>query len=254
MDRQMVLEEIDELNKEGQKVLSTKWTEEMGVYTFVEEEIYYSWRTKTLTFLKMFLPEEHEYVKTFSELRDSDFTNAQICVQTLGNVKSYLEKGYISLEEKKEFDVGGVLERIFSRFYKVARQLRDRYNNKPTLEIEDEYDVQDLLHALLQLYFDDIRAEEWTPSYAGKCARVDFLLKNEKVVIEVKKTRRGLDDKELGDQLIIDVDRYKVHPDCERLVCFVYDPEGRIGNPNGIMADLNKQHEGFATVYIYPNM
>ena len=254
MDRQMVLEEIDELNKEGQKVLSTKWTEEMGVYTFVEEEIYYSWRTKTLTFLKMFLPEEHEYVKTFSELRDSDFNNAQICVQTLGNVKSYLEKGYISLEEKKEIDVDGVLERIFSRFYKVARQLRDRYNNKPTLEIEDEYDVQDLLHALLQLYFDDIRAEEWTPSYAGKCARVDFLLKNEKIVIEVKKTRRGLDDKELGDQLIIDVDRYKVHPDCERLVCFVYDPEGRIGNPNGIMADLNKQHEGFATVYIYPNM
>lgn len=30
MDRQMVLEEIDELNKEGKKVLSTKWTEEMG--------------------------------------------------------------------------------------------------------------------------------------------------------------------------------------------------------------------------------
>ena len=77
---------------------------------------------------------------------------------------------------------------------------------------------------------------------------------SEKVVIEVKKTRRGLDDKELGDQLIIDVDRYKVHADCERLVCFVYDPEGRIGNPNGIMAGLNKQHEGFATVYIYPNM
>ena len=187
-------------------------------------------------------------------LRLRNIHNAQICVQTLGNVKSYLEKGYISLEEKKEIDVDGVLERIFSRFYKVARQLRDRYNNKPTLEIEDEYDVQDLLHALLQLYFDDIRAEEWTPSYAGKCARVDFLLKNEKIVIEVKKTRRGLDDKELGDQLIIDVDRYKVHPDCERLVCFVYDPEGRIGNPNGIMADLNKQHEGFATVYIYPNM
>ena len=45
-----------------------------------------------------------------------------------------------------------------------------------------------LLHALLLLYFDDIRAEEWTPSYAGKSARMDFLLKNEGVVIEVKKT------------------------------------------------------------------
>lgn len=254
MDKVTVLSEIDELIKEGQKVLATKWTEEMGIYTFVGEEIYYSWRTKTLTFLKMFLSEDHEYVKTFAKLTSSDFSYAQICVQTLENLKSYLEKDYISLEEKKEIDVDGVLERIFSRFHKVTRQLRDRYNNKPTLEIEDEYDVQDLLHALLQLYFDDIRAEEWTPSYAGKCARVDFLLKNEKVVIEVKKTRRGLDDKELGDQLIIDIDRYKVHPDCERLICFVYDPERRIGNPNGIMADLNKQHEGFSTVYIYPNM
>lgn len=54
MDKQKALKEIDELIKEGQKVLSTKWTEEMGIYTFVGEEIYYSWRTKTLTFLKMF--------------------------------------------------------------------------------------------------------------------------------------------------------------------------------------------------------
>ena len=122
------------------------------------------------------------------------------------------------------------------------------------MSIEDEYDVQDLLHALLHLYFDDIRAEEWTPSYAGKSARVDFLLKNEKTVIEVKKTRHGLADKEVGDQLIIDVDRYKEHPDCEKLICFVYDPEGRIGNPNGIMDDLNIRHQGFATVVIQPNM
>lgn len=139
-------------------------------------------------------------------------------------------------------------------FYKVARQLRCRYDNRETLTIEDEYDVQDLLHALLLLYFDDVRAEEWTPSYVGKSARMDFLLKNERVVIEVKKTRLGLADKELGDQLIIDVDRYKVHPDCKRLICFVYDVEGRIGNPKGLMADLNNQHEGFATVIIKPDM
>ena len=59
-------------------------------------------------------------------------------------------------------------------------------------------------------------------------------------------------DKDLGDQLIIDVDRYKSHPDCDTLVCFVYDPEGRIGNPNGLCSDLNEQHNGFLTVYIKP--
>ena len=118
--------------------------------------------------------------------------------------------------------------------------------------MRDEYDVKNLLHALLRLFFDDIRNEEWTPSYAGKPARMDFLLKKEKKVIEVKNTRKGLTDKELGDQLIIDVDRYKSHPDCDKLICFVYDPEGRIGNPEGLMTDLNKRHQGFVEVIIEP--
>ncbi len=89
--------------------------------------------------------------------------------------------------------------------------------------------------------FDDIRPEEWTPSYAGGSARMDFLLKNEKLVIEVKKTRKGLNAKEVGDQLIIDIRRYQAHPDCQSLVCFVYDPEGRIGNPRGVEMDLNSR-------------
>ena len=148
----------------------------------------------------------------------------------------------------------GTLDRIFARFHKVARQLRSRHAGRNTLEIEDEYDVQDLLHAILQLYFDDIRDEEWTPSYAGSAARVDFLLKNEKTVIEVKKTRQGPADKEVGNQLIEDIERYQAHPDCEKLVCFVYDPEGRIGNPNGVMNDLNSRHERFAKVVIEPNI
>ena len=120
------------------------------------------------------------------------------------------------------------------------------------MDVNDEYDVQDLLYALLKMYFDDVRPEEWTPSYAGKSARMDFLLKNEEIIIEVKRTREGLGDKELGDQLIIDIDRYKVHPNCKKLICFVYDPEGRIGNPNGIIKDLMQQHENYLQVYIEP--
>lgn len=78
-------------------------------------------------------------------------------------------------------------------------------------------------------------------------------MKTEKIVIETKKTRESMSDKNLGEELIIDIDRYKAHPDCDRLICFVYDPEGRLGNPQGIMNDLNKQHKGFAKVIIRPN-
>ncbi|MGH4821778.1 hypothetical protein [Klebsiella pneumoniae] len=33
---------------------------------------------------------------------------------------------------------------------------------------------------------------------------------------------------------------YQTHPDCETLVCFVYDPEGRIANPIGVENDLER--------------
>ncbi|QDA30116.1 hypothetical protein EJ573_04040 [Paenibacillus polymyxa] len=138
---------------------------------------------------------------------------------------------------------------ICVKFHQVSRQLRNRHANRSSLNIEDEYDVQDLFHALLTIYFDDIRAEEWTPSYAGSSSRVDFLLKSEEAVIEIKKTRKGLEAKELGEQLIIDIHKYKTHPNCKHLVCFVYDPEGRISNPRGIEVDLNKK-DGDMTVEV----
>ena len=105
--------------------------------------------------------------------------------------------------------------------------------------------MQDLLHCLLKINFTDIRKEEWTPSYAGSASRMDFLLKKEKTVIEVKMTRKGLSDKELGKQLIEDKNKYKAHPDCNKLICFTYDPEGRISNPNGIQNDLNENDSEF---------
>ena len=142
------------------------------------------------------------------------------------------------------------VELICNRFHAIARQLRQRHDSRPTLDVADEYDVQDLLHALLRLYFEDVRPEEWTPSYAGKSSRMDFLLKADQIVVEVKKTRLGLDAKKLGEELIIDCARYKPYPDCTTLVCFVYDPEARIVNPAGIENDLACQEDDFAVKVI----
>jgi len=56
---------------------------------------------------------------------------------------------------------------VCKRFDAVTRQLRRRHASRPTLEISDEYDVQDLMHALLLLDFEDVRAESWNPTYLG---------------------------------------------------------------------------------------
>lgn len=137
-----------------------------------------------------------------------------------------------------------ILERLCSRFHLVAMQLRSRHSHRETFQVVDEYDVQDLLHALLTLEHDDVRPEEWTPSYAGGSSRMDFLLKLEQIVIAGKKSRSGLEARELEEQLIVDIQKYSLHPDCRTLVCFVYDPEGRIANPRSVESNLSGERDG----------
>ncbi len=146
------------------------------------------------------------------------------------------------------------LKAIIEKFHLVATQLKNRYNNRPTVTIDDEYDVQDLMNSLLRINFEDVRKEEYTPSYAGGSTRMDFLLKREKILIEVKKTRSTLKDKDVGNQLIIDIAHYKSHPDCKHLVCFVYDPDNLIVNPRGLEDDLNRNtsEEMIVEVYVRP--
>ncbi|MCM2286943.1 MAG: DUF2321 domain-containing protein [Desulfobacula sp.] len=114
----------------------------------------------------------------------------------------------VQAAEKSEIDYFGIVEKICSRFHLVAKQMKTRHADRDSLHVNDEYDAQDLLHALLHIYFDDIRPEEWMPSYAGRCSRVDFLLKDEKIIIEVKKTRQTLKAKDVGVELIIELNRF----------------------------------------------
>lgn len=132
---------------------------------------------------------------------------------------------------------------VAERLHAVIRQLRERREERPTLEVEDEYDVQDLFHALLIIYFDDIRKEEWSPSYAGGASRMDFLLPEVESVVEIKMTRPSLTTKQLGEQLIVDVAKYKQHPMCRSLYCVVHDPAGRTSNPRSVENDLSGDNE-----------
>ncbi len=219
------------------------------------------WKTKGQAIISRVFGKDSDQAKSLTRISlrswewgaTDDFRpQTGVAPENIENAKSLLESFIWEIEKFGVPDIKPdnpyerafkAIELICNRFPAVVRQLRSRHSDRPTLDIEDEYDVQDLLHALLKLYFDDIRPEEWTPCYAAKSSRMDFLLKKEKVVIEVKKTRRGLDAKQLGEELIIDIARYRNHSDCEKLICFVYDPELRIANPAGIESDLKRDED-----------
>jgi hypothetical protein len=107
-----------------------------------------------------------------------------------------------------------------------------------SLSFESEYDIQDLLHSQLRPWVADIRPEEFTPSYAGTSTRMDFLLPAHKMVLETKRVRDKSHAKKIGDELIIDIEHYRRHKDCDHLWCVVYDPQQVIQNPSGLISDI----------------
>lgn len=228
---------------------------------------YLDWKAKTLAIIKVIFGETSKYYIDFNAVKVTPRVKGLSAVTGVSNELNVYNRGLneysslihgmiteIELRDDDKFDnlrePISIVQRICNRFHQVARQLMQRHDNRSSIKIEDEYDVQDLLHALLRLHFDDVRAEEWTPSYAGSASRMDFLLKKEKIVIEVKKTRKNLGAKEVGEQLMIDIDRYTAHPDCETLICFVYDPEERVANPAGIENDLNRDINNLKVITI----
>lgn len=164
---------------------------------------------------------------------------------TAPSMPSTTQASVVRASASAETDHLNITKKLCQRFHFVARQLRLRGEYRSTLNIEDEFDVQDLLHALLRLQFDDISTDEWTPSYTSGAPRTTFLLNHDGLAIIVKKTRTGLSAKDLSDQVRVDIERYRARGRCANLFCFIYDPEGRIGNPRGLESELASTSEHF---------
>jgi hypothetical protein len=139
-----------------------------------------------------------------------------------------------------------LVEQMSRRLPDLLEALSNRHAGRPPYVIEDEHDLQDLVRGLLRLFFDDVRAEDYVPEHAGSRSRVDFVLKTERLVVETKMTRDRLGAKQVGEELIIDIERYRSYPDCAALMAIVYDPDRRITNRRTLEADLSRSREGMA--------
>jgi hypothetical protein len=165
-------------------------------------------------------------------------------------------KKMISENKNPEINSLDILESISKNFSRAQFSLQKRYNNRRKIEIVDEYDVQDIFYSYMKLFFDDVRKEIFVPEFAGSNSRLDFLLPNEKIGIEIKKARPSLTAKQLGEELIIDRARYNKHLDINLLFCFVNDENHIIINPISIENDLARDNtKDFSTIVrIYPKI
>jgi len=156
-------------------------------------------------------------------------------------------------DKSKPSSIGELLQVLLGGLPRAMHPLSHRRKGAQALSFESEWDVQDLLHALLRPWVSDIRPEEFTPSYAGTSTRMDFLLPKYSLVLELKYVRDRAHGKKIGDELIIDIEHYRRHPNCENLWCVIYDPKNMITNSEGLKTDIEGERttpDGRLTVKI----
>lgn len=147
------------------------------------------------------------------------------------------------IESTPDQDPLNLIRKVCLRFHSVARQLRLRKDYRPTLEVDDDHDLQDLLCALLKVEFDEVATDEWTPPYTGGAPRTTLLVNRDQIAIVAKKTGPGVTTKELADQVAADSAYYRAQGRCSIVFCFMYDPEGRIGSPKRLETTLTSVSE-----------
>ncbi|MDC3379043.1 malate dehydrogenase [Planctomycetota bacterium] len=223
---------------------------------YVDSAEYVGWTTRCVTLLANAVAEgsPHRDALDRFKRRHSSSADRDSLVAQLAAIRADYAAGHLVVAppHREQHAIESV-RLICRRFRAVARTLRSRHGDRPPFEVDDEHDVQTLLHALLRLFFEDVRPEDPAPKRAGASSRIDFVLPGTGIVIEVKMTRRRLGQKEVGEELAVDFERYRSHPECQFLFCFVYDPEGRISNPAELERDLSGDKGGLTTeVVVFP--
>lgn len=234
---------IQELIEEGIKIKTT--CAHTNITNIVSGDIYEDWLTYCERLLRQQFPDDPQTIE-FSEIsRKANGNDIKKLDRLIGILKAFAD--IPPIVQFESIDV--TLEKICTNFHRCARSILNRHGNRKTLEINDEYDVQDLLQGILRLFIDDVRPEDYVPSYAGGNSRTDFYLPQYETYIETKMTREGLRDKEVGEQLAIDIARYGDR--CQTLVCFIYDKGSLLSNPYGLISDLEALGADRVCVKVY---
>ena len=234
------------------------------------------WASKARPFIRSvygdYLPDFEDAVKTpqwlvlprFASSRGNNFasasarekaSNSRLAAQAQQRILAFLD-GLLALDVEKTAHAGhdgkteetpvGAAEidwvlTILRRFSLAARALQNRPRAEKAAAayaIEDEYDVQDLLFAVLKPLCDDLEREDPVPKTAGDSGRVDLSSRMLGTIIEIKfaknPTRAAAISRECRERVVT----YSRWPDLRHLVFFVYDPDGLMSDPDNFVSGL----------------
>ena len=129
---------------------------------------------------------------------------------------------------------------VLKTFPDVVSRLKYRRKNKVPLDVNDEYDVQDILYAMLKGPFSTLQYEDSMPKDGITSARADFVIHDLNTYIEAKYISKKGREKGIQDECMLDIRKYGIQEDCYKMIFFIYDPNKCIDNQFAFRASLEK--------------
>lgn len=155
-------------------------------------------------------------------------------------------------------DTQNCLERYLKDFYLFLEAFKEvkpdkratiTVENLQAIKIENEYDLQHLLYAVLKPLHKDARKEVTEDSGIG-AIRSDIKIASLNSIIEAKCTRKTMSLKKLTEELEADIVHYKA----DYIYFYIYDKEKIIKDKQNFEANFNKKFDGkkVAVVILQP--
>ncbi|MFD2100644.1 hypothetical protein [Flagellimonas iocasae] len=134
-----------------------------------------------------------------------------------------------------------MVNQVIKNFPEAIKKIKHRRKGKNNFEFKDEYDVQDILYVMLKPLFPMLKEEDPIPKVGASSTRIDLILREKGVLIEVKMIKENdTDEAKFIKQLKEDIQSYHICQWMKTLICFVYDPFDKTKDRNNFY-DLNGQ-------------
>lgn len=178
----------------------------------------------------------------------SDRVTRESMLKSKEDLLLYLES--LLFEKQEEFlqDGRGCLETCLNNFYLFLEAFKEVVPDKrATLTVEDlqkirienEYDLQHLLYAVLKPLYADIR-KEVTEDSGLSAIRSDLLIPSQNTVVEAKCTRDKMQRKKLIEELEADI----FHYNAAFIYFYIYDRAKLIKDKHTFETYFNRSFDG----------
>lgn len=151
------------------------------------------------------------------------------------------ENGGVVTDEKYFKTIDHILD-LLQRFHLGAYWLeKHRRKNHAPFVIDDEFDVQDLLYSFLVVNFPDAEVEDPAKKIAGVSSRLDVVIGNLKLIIEIKCFKKENNWTTMFKDINHKIQTYSQNEEYDQMIIFIYNPDSAVKNPYRIEKDITKE-------------